>query len=145
MALLSEKAPRYCDYCGEPVRGRSDKRFCNVECRNGFHNHHASIDDAFMRKVNKVLRRNRRILAELSPDGKNYATRTRLEDLGFSFKYFTHLSPSREGQQYTWVYEYGYLEIRRNYFMLVHRPEDWRAGKSAARAAQDASAPERTP
>lgn len=129
MALLTEKSPRECDYCGAQVRGRSDKRFCNAECRNGYHNHHAAIEDAFMRKVNKVLRRNRRILTALTPDGKNYATRTRLEDQGFSFKYFTHMSPSRDGQRYTWVYEYGYLEIRQNYFMLVHRSDDFRASR----------------
>ena len=131
MALLTDRPQRACDYCGEVLRGRADKRFCNGECRNGFHNHHAAIEDAFMRKVNKVLRRNRRILAALTPDGKNYATRTRLDDRGFSFKYCTHTSPSREGQQYTWVYEYGYLEIKPNYFMLVHRVDDQRGRRTS--------------
>lgn len=136
MALLPARAPRHCDYCGDAIRGRADKRFCNSECRNGYHNHHASIDDAFLREVNKVLRRNRRILARLSPDGKNYATRTRLEDLGFSFKYFTHVSPSREGQQYHWVYECGYLEIRHNYFMLVRRDGQRRDAPSPSATAE---------
>ena len=138
MALLTDKPVRECDYCGEVLRGRADKRFCNAECRNGFHNHHAAIEDAFMREVNKVLRRNRRILSALTPDGKNYATRTRLEDRGFSFKYFTHLSPSRDGQQYTWIYEHGYLEIRPNYFMLVVRNDDFRASRRAGSATSEA-------
>ncbi len=137
MAILSTQASRFCDYCGEQIRGRSDKRFCNSECRNGFHNHMSGINDAFMRKINKVLRRNRRILIELTPDGKNYATRTRLEDLGFNFNYSTHQLPSREGQYYTFCYEFGYLEIKDNYFMLVHRTDDRRTNRQAKRDDQD--------
>ena len=124
MALLDQRPVRHCDYCGEVVRGRSDKRFCNPECRNGFHNHHAAVDDAFMRRVNKILRKNRRILAELNPDGKANVHRDRLQDRGFSFNYFTHLYVTKDAREYRFCYEYGYLEFKPDWFVLVRREHE---------------------
>ena len=112
---------RHCDYCGEVLRGRLDKRFCNAECRNGFHNHHAAREDAFMRQVNKILRKNRRILRELNPEGKATVHVDRLQDRGFSFNHFTHTHQTKEGKVYTFCYEYGYLEFKDNWFVLVRR------------------------
>ena len=123
MALMQTQTARECDYCGEAIRGRSDKRFCSAECRNGFHNHMSSINDAMMRRVNKILRRNRRILAEMCPAGKVTKSRTSLEDRGFNFSYFTHQRPSRDGQSYNFCYEYGYLPLRENLYLIVHRTE----------------------
>lgn len=77
-----------------------------------------------MRKVNKILRQNRRILTELTPDGKNYASRERLEDRGFNFSYFTHTRAARQGGYYTFCYEYAYIEIRSDFFLLFERNED---------------------
>lgn len=115
---------RECLYCGEVLRGRADKKYCSAECRNGYHNHHASRNDAFMRQVNKVLRKNRRILAELAPEGKANVRVDRLVDRGFSFKYFTHLRVTKEGREYRFCYEYGYLEFKPDWFVLVRRDGD---------------------
>ena len=136
MPLLASQPQRSCDYCGESIKGRADKRFCSQECRNGYHNHVASLNDAFMRKVNKILRQNRRILAALAPEDKNYVSRERLDDRGFNFGYYTHTRPARAGGAYTFCYEYGYIEIRPDFFLLFQRSEERR--KDAASSAADA-------
>lgn len=124
MALLDQQPTKSCDYCGEVLRGRSDKKFCSAECRNGFHNHHASLNDAFMRKVNKILRKNRRILAELNPDGKANVHVDRLNDRGFSFNYHTHIYTTKDGREYRFCYEFGYLEFKDDWFVLVRRDQE---------------------
>ena len=117
--LIAQRPTRHCAYCGEEVRGRADKKFCSGECRSGFHNHHAARDDAYMRKVNKVLRKNRRILAALNPEGKVSVHADRLVDRGFSFKYFTHTYVTKDGREYRYCYEHGYLEFKPNWYVLV--------------------------
>jgi len=119
VAILDQQPERNCGYCGEVLRGRSDKKFCSSECRNGFHNHHAARDDAYMRRVNKALRKNRRILRELNPDGKTTVHVDRLVDREFSFKYFTHVYVTKEGREYRYCYEHGYLEFKPNWYVLV--------------------------
>ena len=122
--VLADQTPRHCLYCGEVLRGRADKKYCSAECRNGFHNHHASRNDAFMREVNKSLRKNRRILAELAPEGKANVHEDRLVDRGFSFKYHTHVRRTKEGREYRFCYEYGYLEFKPRWYVLVRRDAD---------------------
>ena len=124
MALLDTRPVRHCDYCGKELSGRSDKRFCDAECRNGYHNHHAAVSDAFMRRVNKILRKNRRILAELNPDGKATVHVDRLVDRGFSFNYFTHTYETKAGATYRYCYEYGYLEFKPGWYVLVRRDRE---------------------
>ena len=29
--------PRLCVICDQPLKGRSDKRFCNIKCKNYYH------------------------------------------------------------------------------------------------------------
>ncbi len=124
MALLDEQPTRTCDYCGEVLRGRADKRFCSAECRNGFHNHHSSVNDAYMRKVNSILRHNRRVLQQLNPDGKETVRRDRLEDRNFNFNYSTNAYTTKDGKTYTFCYEHGYLEYKPGWFVLVRRERD---------------------
>ncbi|MBN2521295.1 MAG: hypothetical protein JXB17_12355, partial [Bacteroidales bacterium] len=60
---------KLCTECGEPIHGRSDKKFCCDQCRNIFNNRLNSNLNNYMRNINNVLRKNRRILAELNPNG----------------------------------------------------------------------------
>ena len=95
----------------------------------------SSVNDAYMRKINKILRQNRRILADLTPDEKNYVSRIRLEDRGFNFSYFTHTRPARQEGFYTFCYEYGYIEIKQDLFLVFER-EDKRKRETSRPAEQ---------
>lgn len=74
-----------------------------------------------MRNVNNTLRKNRRILADLTPDGKSTLHKDKLLDLGFHFGYFTHTYTTRKGATYHFCYEFGYLSIGNDFLTIVHR------------------------
>jgi len=72
-----------------------------------------------MKNVNNRLRKNRRILRELNPDGKAKVKKQTLLSKGFSFKYFTNVYTTKEGKVYYFCYEYGYLPLDNDFFALV--------------------------
>ena len=109
--------------CGSDYQGRTDKRFCSPECRTIYYNRENSDRTNFMRNINNILRKNRRILAHLNPDGKANIPRSRLIDEGFKFSYFTNVYKTRSGKTYYFCYEQGYLPIENDWYTLVVRQE----------------------
>lgn len=114
---------RKCPECGEPIKGRVDKKFCSDLCRNSFNNRCNSEMNNFMRNVNNILRKNRRILEELNPDGKIKVGKDKLIAKGFNFNYFTNTYTTKNGNQYFFYYEFGYLPLEDSSFALVKRQE----------------------
>ena len=43
----------------------------------------------------------------------------KLIDKGFNFNYHTNITTTKEGKNYVFCYEYGYLPIEGNYYLLV--------------------------
>lgn len=74
-----------------------------------------------MRNVNNILRKNRRILADLTPDGKITVHKDKIAEQGFHFGYYTHTYTTRKGAVYYFCYEYGYLLIGNDFLTIVHR------------------------
>lgn len=114
---------RLCLDCHEELRGRSDKKFCDDQCRSNFNNRLQSESTAFMRQVNSILKRNRRILEELNPDGKTRLSRKKLLAKGFNFNYFTNIYKTQTGKSYYFCYESGYLQLENEDILLVRREE----------------------
>ncbi len=126
--MLTEKHPnvRNCLACGKSVKGRSDKKFCDDYCRNIYNNQLRSDSGYYTRRVNEILRRNRKILEELIPGNADTARvpRQKLTLKGFEFKYFTNTYTNKKGTVYHFCYEYGYLPIGQDYFLLVKRKDE---------------------
>lgn len=114
---------RLCLDCNEELKGRSDKKFCDDQCRSNFNNRQQSESTAFMRQVNSILKRNRRILEELNPDGKTRLSRKKLLAKGFNFEYFTNIYRTQTGKSYYFCYESGYLQLENEDVLLVRREE----------------------
>jgi hypothetical protein len=108
-----------CLECGEPILGRSDKKFCSDLCRNAYNNKANSDANNFVRNTNNALRRNRKILEELCRDEKSKTTRNTLLDKGFDFSLMTNIRKTQKGSTYFFVYEYGYLELDNDFFLIV--------------------------
>lgn len=120
-----------CLSCNKPLKGRTDKKFCDDYCRNAFNNHLKAADNNLLRNINNVLRKNRRILGELLADAQRAtsrqakkASREKLLELGFQFKYFTHTYTNPKGNVYHYCYEYGYLTLANNWYLIVKWKED---------------------
>ena len=61
---------RPCKECGQKLSGRRDQKFCSDYCRNTFNNRLNEDSTNYMRRINNILRRNRRILLAMNPSGK---------------------------------------------------------------------------
>ena len=97
-----------CLYCNEPVRGRSDKKFCDKQCRNAYNFKSSQSTEACIRQINKQLRTNRSALRKACPQGKATVRKDFLKTLGMDFKHLTHTWKSKGGNLYYFCYDYGY-------------------------------------
>jgi len=112
---------KHCLDCGELIKGRSDKKFCDDQCRTNYNNKIKIEVSGSLKTINKILKQNRSILEKLCVDGKSKASKVKLEQHGFNFGYFTHLYETQKGQTYKFCYEFGYLPLEQDYFLLVKR------------------------
>ena len=116
-----ETAQRVCLSCGKPLKGRLDKKFCDDACRNAYNNQQNSDQNNYVRNVNNILRKNRRILEGQIPEGEEIkkVLKEKLAQSGFNFKYHTHQYQNQKGQTYFFSYEYGYLPLDGGEWLLV--------------------------
>ena len=124
--MLQQKETKTCLFCEKPVKGRSDKKFCDDYCRAAYNNDLKSAANNNIRNVNNALGKNRRILESLLTEGEQMAkaNRDKLLQLGFQFKYITHIYTNQKGNIYHFCYEYGYLPLENNWFLIVKRKEE---------------------
>ncbi|MCU0339986.1 MAG: hypothetical protein MUE30_08880 [Spirosomaceae bacterium] len=113
-------SPKTCLECGEKIIGRSDKKFCSDLCRNAYNNRLNADANNLVRNINNALRKNRRILEQAChEDDKAKISKNALMREGFDFAYFTHIRPTQKGSTYYFVYEYGYLALDNDLFLVV--------------------------
>src|SRR5579863_1053021 len=109
-----------CLYCGKVLKGRSDKRYCNDDCRNAYFNERKKDEQREIRIVDHALKKNRRILKETLGNHKiKIVEEKTLLQKGFVFKYLTHTFRNSQKALYYFVYDYGYKEIEGKGFMIV--------------------------
>lgn len=116
---MTSNSQKTCAECGAKITGRIDKKFCSDQCRISYNNKLNSDGNNYVRNVNNILRKNRRLLQELNTTGKTKVTRDKLTQRGFDFGYITSLYTTREGAVYHYCYEQGYLEVEKNLYLLV--------------------------
>ena len=121
-----EVVNKTCLTCGKTVRGRSDKKFCDDYCRNNYNNQLKAGDNNYVRNINNQLRKNRRILLEILPGNEEVAktTKNKLIQEGFRFKYITHTYTNKKGNTYFFCYDYGYLPLEQDLYLVVKRKEE---------------------
>jgi hypothetical protein len=115
---------RLCLDCQGELKGRSDKKFCDDQCRSNYNNRRLSENTLYMRQVNSILKRNRRIMEELNPDGKIRISRKKLLSKGYNFEYFTNIYQTQTGKTYYFCYESGFLPLEHDEILLVRREEN---------------------
>jgi predicted nucleic acid-binding Zn ribbon protein len=121
--MLQPKEVKHCLSCDKVLKGRSDKKFCDDYCRAAYNNELKSITTNQMRNVNNALSKNRRILEELLPEGEEMVktTQEKLVQKGFLFKYVTDLYTTKSGKTYYYCYEYGYLPLDNDWYLIVKK------------------------
>ncbi len=80
-----------CLHCQKTLTGRIDKKFCDSYCRNTYNNRNRSSEEAQIQYLNSQIRKNRRILKTLSPEGKATVRKEVLDQMGYDFRHFSGL------------------------------------------------------
>ncbi len=124
--MNTQSISRQCLCCDKPLRGRTDKKFCDDYCRNSFNNHLKAATYNFVRNVNHALGKNRRILEGLFSEGEDMTktTKEKLLQKGFLFKYMTHFYNNKKGNTYYFCYDYGYMPLNNEWYLLVRRKQE---------------------
>jgi hypothetical protein len=112
-----------CLECDDPIKGRVDKKFCSDQCRNTYNNRQNSDEVNYVRNINFILRKNRRILATLNPQGKARVSKQQLTDKGFNFTYHTNIYTTKTGNEYIFCYDHGYIHTENDYYTLVEKKD----------------------
>lgn len=112
---------RACLDCGSPLRGRTDKKFCDDQCRSNFNNRMKADCYSSIRPVNSILRKNHAILSRLCRGNKVRIKKDELLRNGFNPDYHTHLVQTQNGNTYFFCYEYGYLKLENEMFLIVKK------------------------
>ena len=112
---------RECLDCGHPLKGRTDKKFCDDQCRSSFNNRIKAGRHSSMRPVNSILRKNHAILSRICPGEKIRIKKDDLLRNGFNPDYHTHQYQTQTGNTYFFCYEYGLLKLEGDVFLVVKR------------------------
>lgn len=119
---------RKCLDCGAVLKGRVDKKFCNDYCRNNYNNKQKSkgSHSNIVRNINNALLKNRKVLESILPEDEETAraNKDKLQRLGFQFRYLTHVYTTRTGKTYYYCYDYGYLPLDNDWFLIVRKKEE---------------------
>ena len=113
---------RNCIECSSTFTGRNGKKYCSDQCRATYFNKQNADANNFVRRINKILRNNRRILKKLNPNAKSRVHREILIAEGFRFNYYTNIFNTKTSQ-YFFCYEYGYRISGKGYYILVEKKE----------------------
>jgi hypothetical protein len=109
-----------CRYCGKPVRGRSDKLFCDVICKNAFHNVAHQQERRDVHQIDRILKHNRKVLKEVLGDRlKVQVPRAALIQQGLQFEFHTHQQKHAGDKQLICCYEYGYICLDQERTLIV--------------------------
>ncbi len=122
---MPDSETRHCMYCNKPVKGRTDKKFCDDYCRNAYNNSIKAPSNNLVRNINNQLAKNRRLLEECIAPGEEMGKvpKEKLVSRGFSTKYITHTYANKKGNIYFFCYDFGYLPLEGDWLLVVHRKE----------------------
>lgn len=112
-----------CLQCENPLHGRSDKRFCSVECKNAWNAARRRTTRSVTEQIDTILHRNREILATLMGEKTNKmeVDRLLLDRAGFNFKYITGIYTNSQGKLYHYVYDFAWMEFSKQVVLIVRK------------------------
>ena len=112
-----------CLYCAKTIRvGRSDKKFCDSGCKDAYYNAIKEEEHQEIRKIDLMLKKNRRILHKYYNPGKPemMISRETLLKAGFEFGFHTHIVVTKhQHNEFVFCYNYGYRETGQQQYQVI--------------------------
>jgi len=112
-----------CKICKKDLKGRIDKLFCSIECKNYYHSNLRRVTNDATKELDIILHRNRSILLELLGKNSNQKKvhRVVLAKKKFNFKYMTHFNINRQGKMYHHIYDMAWMEFSNDEVLILRR------------------------
>ena len=111
-----------CLHCNKVIKsGRSDKKFCDSGCKDAYFNEIKIAEHKEIKKIDTILKRNRRILKNLHNPKKpdKLFSREVLLKAGFEFGFHTHTVITKNKQnEIVFCYDFGYREMPKGQYQL---------------------------
>jgi len=103
---------RQCVICNSQLVGRSDKRFCDITCKNKYHSEVRKSMKTIQSETLKILTKNFVILSGVMGESKNAAIidKLALERLGFKFDYVSD-AKNKSGSIHFGLFHFTYQFI----------------------------------
>lgn len=112
-----------CKICKISLKGRDDKLFCSIKCKNLYHRKLRKVTNNAAKSIDRILHRNRSILLEIL--GKNSlqkkVNRMLLDKKKFAYKYMTHFNINSKGKTYHFLYDIAWMEFSDDEVLIVKR------------------------
>lgn len=115
-----EEARNLCVICDSNLFGRSDKRFCNIKCKNKYHSALRKSNQTVSKETMKVLIKNYQILASLFPKEatKYQINKLVLERRGFEFDSISGIEQNKFGLKLK-IFNFSWY-LTKNNTIIVH-------------------------
>ena len=110
---------RCCIFCGRELIGRSDKKFCDDNCRNNHSYKQNKYNNDVINKVNKSLLYNRNILKSIVKSRRKIVKKQILVNNKFNFEMMTGVRRTQKQQEYKLVYDYAYRYINDEDVLII--------------------------
>jgi hypothetical protein len=112
-----------CLYDQKPIKsGRSDKKFCDSNCKDAYYNAIKTEEHKEIKKIDIILKRNRRILKKIFNPKKEdkLIGREVLIKAGFEFDFHTHSVITKfNANKFVFCYDYGYREVENGRYKVI--------------------------
>jgi len=116
---LTSKTVKKCAECDEPLSGRMDQKFCSDQCRASYNNRQNIVKNSEIRRINKILEMNYKVLTSLISNGESRLLKSELRKSGFVFNYFTSIY-KLNNQLVFFCYDKGLKQLDSNHFLLFN-------------------------
>lgn len=114
---------RKCPVCNSEFDGRIDKKFCSDYCRNTYNNRKYQDISNYSRQINRILKQNRKILYDFFSKKHTKINKEKLLSAGYNFDYLTSIYKTKNGKEYHYCYDYGYIELDENTCQIVQKKD----------------------
>jgi len=112
-----------CKICKKEFKGRSDKIFCSIGCKNEYNTRLKKATQNATKKIDNLLHRNRSILLEIMGKHKTQIKIDRmiLDKKKFNFNYMTGYSINKAGKYYHHIYDFSYMTFSSEEVLIVRK------------------------
>lgn len=114
---------RTCRLCKKEIKGRTDKIFCSIGCKNEYHTKLRKVTTKETQLIDSILHRNRAILLEIMGkySKEKLILREVLDNKKFNYKYHTHTYLNKNNKLYKYVYDFGWMEFSNQKVLIIRQ------------------------